>query len=193
MVISSSPLPDSCTLAGLLDEDLVRVAQQAGPHAQLAKEQLIERMTPICKALAWKHCVSPGNWEDAMQSAAVGILIALSRFDPARPAKFSTFAYHHIDREIINCLREIVAFDEQTDLDVSRTAAPSAIDELADELFMLRDFVGALSPDQQGFLHLRYGLGFTQSEIARQRNISRQAVSKSEKKLLEAARLWFDS
>lgn len=193
MVISSSPLPDSCTLAGLSDEDLVRAAQQSGPHAQLAKEALIARMAPLCKALAWKHRVSPGNWEDAMQSAAVGILIALSRFDPARPAKFSTFAYHHIDREIANCLREIVAFDEQTDLDVSRTAAPSPIDELADELFMLRDFVDALSPDQQGFLQLRFGLGFTQSEIARQRNMSRQAVSKSEKKLLETARLWFDS
>ena len=57
-----------------------------------AREALVERFLPLARHLARRYHRGDVPLEDLVQVAALGLLNAIDRFDPARGIAFSSFA-----------------------------------------------------------------------------------------------------
>jgi RNA polymerase sigma-B factor len=96
----------------------VGVPDGAGPHEtvlfrefartrdQHLKEHLVERFLPLARQLAWRYCGRGEPMEDLVQIASVGLVNAISRFDPERGFSFATFAYPTILGELRRHFRD---------------------------------------------------------------------------------------
>src|SRR3954465_7521101 len=71
-----------------------------------SRERLIERPLPLAKRLARRYRRAPGPLEDLEQVAALALVKAADRFDPARGTAFSTFAVPTIVGEIKRYFRD---------------------------------------------------------------------------------------
>lgn len=62
-----------------------------------ARQELVLRYLPLVDILAKRIAWSTGaNWQDLRQDGAIGLIKAVSRFDPNRGAPFRAFAKHYI-------------------------------------------------------------------------------------------------
>ncbi len=63
-------------------------------HGDLrARDQILERYLPLARRLAWRYqsgSIEP--FEDLVQVACLGLLLAMDRFDPYRGVPFASFA-----------------------------------------------------------------------------------------------------
>ena len=71
-------------------DELFRRWRRAGD--QLARDELIERFTPLARRLAARYRNSHDSFDDLVQVALVGLIGAVDRFDPDRGAPFVSFA-----------------------------------------------------------------------------------------------------
>jgi RNA polymerase sigma-B factor len=76
--------------SGELDEAQLFVEHQQGSLA--AREALVRRFMPLARSLARRYDRSSEPFEDLVQVAALGLLKALDRFDPALGHPFASFA-----------------------------------------------------------------------------------------------------
>src|SRR3954447_26059910 len=76
------------------------------PLPPSSRESLIERHLPLAKRLARRYRRAPGHLEDLEQVAALALVKAADRFDPARGTAFSTFAVPTIVGEIKRYFRD---------------------------------------------------------------------------------------
>lgn len=70
------------------------------------REQLVQRFLPLSRHLARKY-ISGNEREDVEQVAALGLLKAIERFDPARGLAFTSFAVPTILGEIKRYFRDL--------------------------------------------------------------------------------------
>ena len=78
-------------------------ARTRDPHL---KEHLVERFLPLARQLAWRYRSRGEPMEDLVQIASVGLVNAISRFDPERGFSFATFAYPTILGELRRHFRD---------------------------------------------------------------------------------------
>jgi RNA polymerase sigma-B factor len=96
----------------------VGVPDGAGPHEtvllrkfartrdQRLKEHLVERFLPLARSLASRYRGGGEPMEDLMQIASVGLVNAVSRFEPERGFSFPTFAVPTILGELRRHFRD---------------------------------------------------------------------------------------
>ena len=71
-----------------------------------AREQLVERMLPLARALARRYANRGEALDDLEQVACIGLLKAIDRFDLEREVRFATFAVPTIAGEIKRHFRD---------------------------------------------------------------------------------------
>jgi len=72
------------------ERDLFTRWQQDGDEA--AREDLVQRFTPLTRSLARRYNRSSEPFEDLVQVATLGLLKAIDRYDPERGFSFQSFA-----------------------------------------------------------------------------------------------------
>jgi RNA polymerase sigma-B factor len=70
------------------------------------REYLIEAHQPLVEGMASRFCRRGAPLEDLIQVAAIGLILALDRFDPSRGVKFTTYAVSTIVGEIKHYFRD---------------------------------------------------------------------------------------
>jgi RNA polymerase sigma-B factor len=73
---------------------------------QVVLEELVERFTPLARQLASRYRGGGEPMEDLVQIATVGLVNAITRFDPERGFSFSTFAVPTILGELRHHFRD---------------------------------------------------------------------------------------
>lgn len=90
---------DETRLTPLLEE-------YARTHDREAMYALVEGYLPLCRAIARRFRGQGVEQEDLEQVAAIALMKAIERFDPARGFKFTTFAMPTIAGEVRNHIRD---------------------------------------------------------------------------------------
>jgi RNA polymerase sigma-70 factor, ECF subfamily len=137
-----------------LDDLTLRRAQQ-GERAAL--DQLVERYHPMVHALVWRMACAQGDAHvaDLVQDALVRVLQNLTRFDPAGPARFSTWILTIATRVVLNDRRrgrppdarieprayiDPATAASQRELGAAIASAVVALDEPQRIAFVLREY-----------------------------------------------------
>lgn len=179
-----------------------------------AKHILIERNLRLISHIIKKYQLSEEQTEDLISIGTIGLIKAITTYDPSKNSKLGTYAARCIENEILMFFRskkktakdvslyepvgidhegnEIQIFDiiESNEKDLHTQVATK------DEIKLLYEKVESiLSPRERLVLKLRYGLyneeEYTQREIAEKLSISRSYVSRIEKSAIEKLREYF--
>lgn len=179
-----------------------------------AKHILIERNLRLVAHVMKKYQHLDENQEDFISIGTIGLIKAITTFNPDKNSRLGTYAARCIENEILMMLRtrkkiskevslyepigtdregnEIQLYDimEAGDTDIHSKIA------LKDDIVLLYDKIeSVLSPRERLVLKMRYGLynqeEYTQREIAKQLGISRSYVSRIEKSAIEKLRDYF--
>lgn len=180
-------------------------AMQAGDVR--AREMLIEHNLRLVAHVVKKYYAAREDQDDLISIGTIGLMKAVSTYDPEKNIRLATYACRCIENEILMYFRaqrkssQDVSLSEPIDSD-GESGSISLLDviacddrmleevELSDRQGLLHRYLEeALEPREREVLLLRYGLGgeepLTQRETARQFGISRSYVSRIEKRALE--------
>ena len=173
-----------------------------------AKNILIERNLRLVAHVVKKYSEKGAETDDLISIGTIGLIKAITTFDPDKGARLATYAAKCIDNEILMYFRSEkkrsgdISLQEPIVKDKDGNEV-SLLDKLYDEDADVFDKVDLkmqvkrlyecmrkrLAKRESAVLQLRYGLcGYlplTQNEIAKKLNISRSYVSRIEKKALE--------
>ncbi len=83
------------------EASLVQAAQGTSPHATEALDCLIRQHRPLMRRIVTRLHVQPQDREDAMQSAILGLIIAVKRFNPAKGVRLTSFAFKYMKGQVI--------------------------------------------------------------------------------------------
>lgn len=173
-----------------------------------AKNVLIERNLRLVAHIAKKYQSTEIDTEDLISIGTIGLIKAVTTFNPVKGSRLATYAARCIDNELLMMLRakkktsrevsiyEPIGNDNEGNeihlLDLLEIHDPDVVEQMhlcenAHRLYHYFDT--ALNEREQKVICLRYGLfgkrELTQKEIAAQMGISRSYVSRIEKKALE--------
>ncbi len=172
-----------------------------------ARDVLVERNLRLVAHIAKKYLNTEESMEDLISIGSVGLIKAVSTFNPGRASRLSSYAARCIENELLmNCRfrkkqsREISLYDPiGADKEGNQIALADIVESSEPELWervALKKDVGqlyallprTLSRREQYIIIRRYGLynmrPWTQREIAESLDISRSYVSRIEKKAL---------
>lgn len=85
------------------DEELIRCLR--GGNA-LCEEVLVLRYVPYVRSLARPYFLAGGDFEDLIQEGMIGLINALSGFDPCGEATFKTYATFCIKNRVYSAIRQ---------------------------------------------------------------------------------------
>lgn len=179
-----------------------------------AKHILIERNLRLVAHVMKKYQYLDDDPDDLISIGTIGLIKAVTTFNPARGIRLGTYAAKCIENEILMHIRtkKKVAKDVSlyepigTDREGNEIKLYDIIetdDEDAQEKINLKDDIkklyatveSELSPRERLVLKMRYGLyneeEYTQREIAKQLGISRSYVSRIEKSAIKKLRSFF--
>ena len=200
-------------------EAIEALLQEPSPLRKLVAS-IKRKADPARRASQWEPAPQPGQADEADAAANLAILQALKAFDPERGVSFTTFAFPYIRGAILRALYPVVRRrgdtrpiprlvefreihdDESTGRPTESILLDRDPDYGADAGFMsvirgeqnfsVRRFVAALPDNQRFIVHAIYFEERTQEEIAAERGVSRQAISKSLNKALARGRQELD-
>lgn len=179
-----------------------------------AKHILIERNLRLVAHIVKKYQHADTDQEDFISIGTIGLIKAVTTFNPKRNNRLASYAARCIENEILMFLRskkksskEVSLYDpigtdcEGNEIqlyDILETEEIDAEAQIAlhDDIQLLYTKVESeLSPRERLVLKLRYGLyneeEYTQREVASQLGISRSYVSRIEKSAIEKLRRHF--
>lgn len=171
-----------------------------------ARNVLIERNLRLVAHIIKKYYTQSGDQEDLISIGTIGLIKAISSFDPSKGARLATYAARCIENEVLMYFRS----QKKTQGEVS--LSDSIESDREGNSLQLMDVVGVddtmledlhdrdsvlklnrmirkcLTSREAEIIRLRYGLGgtipLTQREIASSFGISRSYVSRIEKRAL---------
>lgn len=176
-----------------------------------AKSILIERNLRLVAHVVKKYQNTGDDPDDLISIGTIGLIKAISTFDPGRGRRLATYAAKCIDNELLMYFRtkkktsrevslyEPIGTDKEGNeinlLDIMESDQPDSFEVYSQKQDILR-IAGlmkqVLDERETQVLCLRYGLGYepemTQREIAKRLNISRSYVSRIEKNALAKLR-----
>lgn len=178
-----------------------------------AKNILIEHNLRLVAHVAKKYQCDEDP-DDLISIGTIGLIKAISTFDPSRTSKLSTYAARCIDNELLMMFRarrkrsrevslyEPIGTDREGNeislLDIIESPPVDVVDDCfkRDSIsYLLRYIRTVLSPKEYQVICCRYGLNgqepLTQREIAENLSISRSYVSRIEKNALRKLRTLF--
>ena len=175
-----------------------------------ARDRLIEHNLRLVAHITKKYYAQCDDTDDLISIGTIGLIKAISTYDPEKNVKLATYASRCIENEILMYLRSV----RRKATEVSLTDALEAdedggglalMDILSEEMdlderLMLEEqskklyqaIDAELDAREQKVVRLRYGLGgkqpLTQRETAELLSISRSYISRIEKKALAKLR-----
>lgn len=173
-----------------------------------ARNILIERNLRLVAHIVKKYSTYNGDSDDLISIGTIGLIKAISTFDPSKGTKLATYAARCIDNEILMQIRtakkmqsEVSLHDpigvdregnEITLIDVIGNETENILDEVELKMQVKKLYnkmKAVLKKREKTVLELRYGLlngaSKTQREIASMLGISRSYVSRIEKKAIK--------
>lgn len=174
-----------------------------------AKSVLIEHNLRLVVSIAKKFDNTGVAREDLISIGILGLIKAIHAFDPEKRIRLVTYASRCIENEILMYLRRNrrtrmeVSMDEplNVDRDGNELLLSDVLSSDEDavlrrmekeaEIALLRKAIEKLSPREQTFLRLRFGLGIaegkekTQKNVAEVLGISQSYVSRMEKRIMK--------
>lgn len=167
---------------------------------QEARNILIERNLRLVAHIIKKYYTQSGDQEDLLSIGTIGLIKAISSFDPSKGARLATYAARCIENEVLMYFRSQkklqgeVSLSDSIETDKEGNALmlmdvvgvdDTMLDDLHDRdsaLKLRRMVQNRLSGREAEIIRLRYGLGgtvpLTQREIAASFGISRSYVSR---------------
>ena len=187
-------------------------ALRAGDPA--AREKLIRHNLRLVAHIVKKYYALPGDQDDLISIGTIGLIKAISTFDPCRTSKLSTYAARCIDNELLMMLRarkkrsrevslyEPIGTDREGNeislLDIIESPPVDVVEDCFQKdsiSHLLSHIPQILTQKEYEVICCRYGLNgqdpLTQREIARNLSISRSYVSRIEKNALRKLRTLF--
>ena len=187
------------------DEE-VSLIRRANAGDNGARATLIERNLRLVVYISRKFENTGISIEDLISIGAIGLIKAVSSFDPDKNIKLATYASRCIENEILMVLRKTnrlkseVSFDEplNTDWDGNELLLSDILGTEPDlvskdleadvEKQMLHNAIDKLNERERYIVGLRYGLGaakeHTQKEVADMMGISQSYISRLEKRII---------
>lgn len=179
-----------------------------------ARKLLIERNLRLVAHVVKKYQNSEEELDDLISIGTIGLIKAISTFDPHKAARLSTYAARCIDNELLMMFRarkkysrevslyEPIGTDKEGNeinlLDIIESPPVDVVEDCfvkENIACLLSSLKTALSPREYEVICLRYGLfgekEMTQREIAGRLSISRSYVSRIEKNALHKLRALF--
>ena len=187
-------------------EEEIALMHRVEQNDNVARSTLIERNLRLVVYIARKFENTGISIEDLISIGAIGLIKAVSSFDPTKNIKLATYASRCIENEILmvlrktNRLKQEVSFDEplNTDWDGNELllsdilgTEPDLVSKDLDEDIekqMLHNAIRTLNPREKYIVQLRFGLGeakeHTQKEVADMMGISQSYISRLEKRIM---------
>lgn len=179
-----------------------------------AKHVLIERNLRLVAHVVKKYQNLGESTEDLLSIGTIGLIKAITTFNPDKNSRLGTYAAKCIENEILMVLRNKRKLSREVSLyepigtdregneiqlfDIIETPEEDAHTHLAlkEDIKRLYQLVESeLSPRERLVLKMRYGLyekeEYTQKEVAKHLGISRSYVSRIEKSAIEKLRAHF--
>ena len=176
-----------------------------------AREILINRNMRLVAHIIKKYQGTDYDMEDLLSVGSIGLIKAVSTFNPDKGSRLATYAAKCVENEILMLFRAGKKFSKEvsiyepigTDkdgetvslLDVLVTDGKEALDQIIlkqDMIQLYEAFREQLNDTEKTVVRMRYGLfgtkEYTQREIADAIGISRSYVSRIEKKAIEKLR-----
>lgn len=179
-----------------------------------ARDRLIEHNLRLVAHITKKYYAQCDDTDDLISIGTIGLIKAISTFDPEKNVRLATYASRCIENEILMYLRSMrrktteVSLTDVLEADeeggglslMDLLAEESDLDDrlvLAEQAKKVREAVGSvLDKREESVIRLRYGLDgkapMTQRETAEVLGISRSYISRIEKKALEKLRIRLD-
>ncbi len=164
-----------------------------------ARNILIEHNLRLVAHIMKKYYAQAGDQEDLISIGTIGLIKAISTFQPTKGIRLATYAARCVENEILMHFRSQRKSASDVSLsDLIETtgdgAALSLMDVISEdtdlveqlstqeEIRLLRSYLDILEPRERQVLILRYGLNnrpaLPQREVAQQCGISRSYVSR---------------
>ena len=179
-----------------------------------AKRLLIEHNLRLVAHVVKKYQNSEEELDDLISTGTIGLIKAISTFDPRKASRLSTYAARCIDNELLMMFRarkkysrevslyEPIGTDKEGNeinlLDIIESPPVDVVEDCFIKekiVYLLSVLKDTLSPREYEVICLRYGLfgtdELTQREIAHRLCISRSYVSRIEKNALQKLRALF--
>ena len=175
-----------------------------------AREKLILHNLRLVAHIVKKYYAAPEDQEELISIGTVGLIKAVSTFDPSKGNRFAAYGSRCIENEILMHFRALkktageIRLGEQIDVDKDGNALTlidilPAEGNLAEEVdlrigseLLRRKISECLDKRERRIIALRYGLAgslpLTQREVATLEGISRSYVSRIEKKAIDKLR-----
>ena len=175
-----------------------------------AREKLILHNLRLVAHIVKKYYAAPEDQEELISIGTVGLIKAVSTFDPSKGNRFAAYGSRCIENEILMHFRALkktageIRLGEQIDVDKDGNALTlidilPAEGNLAEEVdlrigseLLRRKISERLDKRERRIIALRYGLAgslpLTQREVASLEGISRSYVSRIEKKAIDKLR-----
>lgn len=100
-VVTEAPEAPADTTEVLEQFHIYRKTQDKALH-----QALVLRYLPLVNRIARRYVRPGAPLEDLVQIGSIGLIHAVSTFDPTRGVKFETYAFHHVAGEIRHFLRD---------------------------------------------------------------------------------------
>lgn len=217
-------LPEKLMYIGgsdILPPPLERQRESAAIEAMMAgdetaKQTLIEHNLRLVVYISRRFESTGINLEDLISIGTIGLIKAITTFDPQKAARLSTYAARCIENEILMFLRskrrrsrevslyEPIGTDKEGNeinlLDVIESTPVDIVEDCymrENTSYLLRSLKDTLTEKEYQVICCRYGLfgeeEQTQREIAHRLSISRSYVSRIEKNAIEKLRVLFEN
>jgi len=126
-------------MSGYDDRASRELARKAAGGDMAAEEALVSEYAKLVRACARPHFLAGGDGEDLIQEGMLGLLSAVRTFDPAKGAKFSTYAEFCVRRRIYSAIRSASGYKHSPLNSYVSLESPQLDENSTQSVYFLRD------------------------------------------------------